>query len=242
TKVEYSIYNKDTYNFNKASFIIVCINTRVLSSSKKKKAYIQSLENRKWVSIIECISTTRQKLHYIVIFKGKNLQTTWFPLSYIPSWLYTTSENGWTLNVIGTKWLQRIFIPKIAISGSQYCLLILDGHSSHINIDFLWLCKQHHIKLLYLPVYLSHVLQPLDLAPFSVIKSSYQRQIQELASLDNAAPIKKERFIACYYQAREEGFTECIIQAGWQAAGICPFNISQVLNSSQVSQRPTTPT
>ena len=75
-----------------------------------------------------------------------------------------------------------------------------------------------------------------------MIKSSYRRQIQELASLDDAAPVKKERFIACYYQAREEGFTERVIRAGWQAAGICPFNINHVLSSSQVSQRPTTPT
>ena len=75
-----------------------------------------------------------------------------------------------------------------------------------------------------------------------MIKSSYRRQIQELASLDDAAPVKKERFIACYYQAREEGFTERVIRAGWQAAGICPFNINHVLSSSQLSQRPAMPT
>ncbi|KAI1676478.1 DDE-domain-containing protein [Pyrenophora tritici-repentis] len=106
----------------------------------------------------------------------------------------------------------------------------------------MWLCRLHQIQLLYLPAHSSHVLQPLDLAPFSVVKSSYRRQIQELASLDDAAPVKKERFIACYYQAREAGLTERVIRAGWQATGLCPFNINKVLASSQVSQRPTTPT
>ena len=75
-----------------------------------------------------------------------------------------------------------------------------------------------------------------------MIKSSYRRQIQELASLDDAAPVKKERFITCYYKATEEGFTERVIRVGWQAAGICPLNINHVLSSSQLSQRPTTPT
>ncbi|KAK7190682.1 Tigger transposable element-derived protein 2 [Paraphaeosphaeria sporulosa] len=105
----------------------------------------------------------------------------------------------------------------------------------------MWICKQHQIQLLYLPAHSSHVLQPLDLAPFSVIKSSYRQQIQELASLDDAAPVKKERFITCYYQAREAGLTERVIRAGWLATGLSPFNINKVLTSSQVSQRPTTP-
>ncbi|KAF2005980.1 hypothetical protein P154DRAFT_423244, partial [Amniculicola lignicola CBS 123094] len=65
---------KNIYNIDKTSIALgVCINTRVLSSSKKKKAYIQSPENCKWVSIIKYISTTRQKLRCAVIFKGKNL-------------------------------------------------------------------------------------------------------------------------------------------------------------------------
>ena len=93
----------------------VCTNTRVLSSSQKKKAYIRSPENREWVSIIECVSAAGRKLRCAVIFKGQSLQTTWFPSSYVPSWLYTTSENGWTSKAIGAEWLQRIFIPETAV-------------------------------------------------------------------------------------------------------------------------------
>ena len=159
----------------------------------------------------------------------------------MPGWLYTTSKNGWTSNEIGLEWLQRIFIPETGAGDGQHRLLILDGHGSHVTVDFMWICKQHQIQLLYLPAHSSHVLQPLDLAPFSVIKSSYRQQIQELASLDDAAPVKKERFITCYYQAREAGLTERVIRAGWLATGLSPFNINKVLTSSQVSQRPTTP-
>ena len=243
TRQRLNIQAGDTYNMDETGIALgVCTNTRVVSSSKKKKAYIRSPENREWVSIIECVSAIGRKLRCAVIFKGQSLQTTWFPSSYVPDWIYTTSENGWTSKAIGVEWLQRIFIPETAVSNGQYRLLILDGHGSHIDIDFLWLCKLHRIQLLYLPAHTSHILQPLYLAPFSMIKSSYRRQIQELASLDDAAPIKKERFITCYHQAREEGFTERVIRAGWQASGICPYNINHVLRSSQVSQRSTTPT
>jgi hypothetical protein len=57
----------------------VCANTRVLASSQKKKAYHQSLENREWASIIKCVSALGKKLRPAIIFKGKNLQSTWFP-------------------------------------------------------------------------------------------------------------------------------------------------------------------
>jgi hypothetical protein len=120
-------------------------------------------------------------------------------------------------------------------------MLILDGHGSHISLDFLWACKQNKVYLLFLPAHSSHVLQPLDLSVFSVVKRFYRQQIQALSYLNDAAPVKKERFITAYYHARERAITERVIRAGWATAGICPFNIDRVVNSSQVSQRPITP-
>lgn len=78
-------------------------------------------------------------------------------------------------------------------------MLILDRHSSHVDIEFMWECRQHQIHLLYLPAHTSHLLQPLDLAPFLVIKSKYRHQIQELSLINNAALVKKERFISSYH-------------------------------------------
>jgi hypothetical protein len=103
-------------------------------------------------------------------------------------------------------------------------MLVVDGHGSHANIEFMWLCKQHKIWVIYLLPYSSHLLQPLDLAPFSAIKSRYRSQIQALSTLDDAALVKKERFISSYYHAREEGLSERVIRAGWKATGLSPYN------------------
>jgi hypothetical protein len=48
----------------------VCANTRILPSSQKKEACNRSPEHREWVSIIECVSATGQKL------LGSHLQRT----------------------------------------------------------------------------------------------------------------------------------------------------------------------
>ena len=49
--------------------------------------------------------------------------------------------------------------------------LLLDGHGSHADVEFMWTCYQNKIACLYLLAHTSHILQPLDLAPFSEVKS-----------------------------------------------------------------------
>ena len=105
----------------------------------------------------------------------------------------------------------------------------------------MWEARENKIHLLYLPAHASHLLQPLDLAPFSVVKSRYRDAIRALSALDDAAPIKKERFVASYNLAREEGLSPKTIRAGWRATGLCPYNPRLVLYSSQITGRPSTP-
>jgi len=137
TRTRLGIRAEDIWNMDETGKALgVCANTRVLASSQKKKAYHQSPENREWASIIECVSATGKKLRCGVIFKGKNLQSTWFP-AIIPDWLYTTSNNGWTSNAIGLEWLQRVFLPETAPSDDRWRMLILDSYSSYINLEFL---------------------------------------------------------------------------------------------------------
>lgn len=233
---------ENVWNFDETGVALgVCTNQQVVADARKKKAYKKSPESREWVSILECINAVGKKLQCLVIFKGRNLQSTWFPSVNTPDWLYTTSENGWTSNAIGIEWLRRIFIPQTSPLGSGHRLLILDGHGSHTPIDFMWECKENKIHLLYLPAHASHLLQPLDLAPFSVAKSRYRDAIRALSTLDDAAPIKKERFVASYNLAREEGLSVRVIRAGWKATGLCPYNPKLVLHSSQITGRPSTP-
>jgi len=78
TRLSISIDN--TYNKDDTGVVLgLYTNIRVLASSKKKKAYKKSPENRECVSLLECVSATGRRLRCAVIFKGQNLQTTWFP-------------------------------------------------------------------------------------------------------------------------------------------------------------------
>jgi hypothetical protein len=77
TRVRLGIRAEDTWNIDETSIgLRVCNNSQVIISSSKRKAYVKSPENREWVSIVEVVLASGQKLRPLVIFKGNNLQTT----------------------------------------------------------------------------------------------------------------------------------------------------------------------
>ena len=235
-QLQYNILPQNTWNMDESGIALgVCNNQRVLGTSLTSSTFKKTPENREWVSIIETISTTGIRLQPLVIFKGQGLQSRWFQDNNTPDYQYTVSTNSWTSNEIGLRWLDQIFLPKtIPISG--YRLLLVDGHKSHTTHEFMWKCHQHHVVVFYLLPHSSHVLQPLDLACFSLLKTRYREQLTNLARFDDTSAIKKAHFLQIYQKASQEGLSTYQIKAGWNASGIHPWNPRKVVRSRLVLQ------
>jgi hypothetical protein len=241
----YQVDPANIWNMDETGIALgVCANQTVIGSSSSTTSRKKTPENREWVSILETVSTGGRRTRCLVIFKGKALQSTWFPPEKVPNWLFTTSENGWTSNDIGLRWLREIFLPETQC-GDAPRILLCDGHGSHATIEFMWECYQNKVYLVYLIPHSSHVLQPLDLSVFSAVKTRYRQSIADLARWDDAAPIKKISFLEIYHKARDLAITPYNIRSGWQAVGIYPWNPRKVIRSSQVAQgdqtKPQTP-
>jgi hypothetical protein len=56
----------------------------VVGSSETARVYKMTPENREWVTIIENISVEGVYTRPLVIFKGKNVQSTWFIAAETP--------------------------------------------------------------------------------------------------------------------------------------------------------------
>ena len=110
-------------------------------------------------------------------------------------------------------------------------LLIIDGHRSHTTDEFLYICFKNHIYLLFLPPHTSHVLQPLDLAIFSSLKSAYRKQVDLLIQAIDSTIVGKREFLYCYQKARTTGLISKNIINGWKAAGLWPVNMAKPLMS-----------
>ena len=178
----------------------------------------------------------------MVIFAGKTHRTSWFENTEIPSdWMIGVSDNGWTNDQLGFDWLQSVFEPntKDLIKG-VYRLLILDGHNSHLTPRFDLYCTEHKIVPIYIPPHSSHLLQPIDMSCFSVLKRSYGHQVEQLIrrGIDF---VDKADFLVLYKHARIETYQPDTIRSGFKATGLVPYNPVRVLLTLQIKQKTPTP-
>ena len=59
-------------------------------------------------------------------------------------------------------------------------LLLINSHSSHVNMDFIDWTDRHRIIIMILPPYTTHRLQPLDVGMFQALSTAYSKQVDDL--------------------------------------------------------------
>lgn len=197
---------------------------KVIGSTFAKRGFRHKSTVTTWVSIIECISASGRSLRPSVILSGKTLQTPWFDAEF-PLWQFSASPKGWNSSEHAVQWLEGNFLPSTRpATPSEWRLLILDQHCSHLSIEFMWKCYEGNVRALYLPARSSHVMQPLDVTVFGPLKTYYHQETAAFASLPASSPIDKQRFLRAYEVAREKAFSEKNVRSGFKATGICPLN------------------
>ena len=74
---QYHVSWDNVYNMDETGIALgVCSNQVVVGKTTTTSSNKATPENREWVSIIETISVIGRRLHCLIIFKGKTLQTT----------------------------------------------------------------------------------------------------------------------------------------------------------------------
>lgn len=178
-----------------------------------------------------------------LIYQGKpgQVQDSWLN-EFDPehqSAFFTTSETGWTNHELGKEWLVGVFdrfTKAKARNGRDYRLLITDGHSSHVNMDFLEWCDQHRIIVAVFPPHSTHRLQPLDVSLFSPLSTAYSNQlIQWTAKTQGLIGLSKREFWTLFWNAFETSFSSENIASGWKRTGLLPFDPEVVL--SQITEK-----
>ena len=106
---------------------------------------------------------------------------------------------------------------------------MIDGHESHVSAEFQAFCKKKKIITVSMPPHLSHLLQPLDVRCFSLLKRAYSREIEGfMKSLVNH--ITKAEFLIAFQAAYTKVFTPDNVKAGFAGAGLVPLDPERVLS------------
>ena len=242
--MQHGIAYEDIYNFDETGYAMGLVATAkvVTSAEMTGKPFLIQPGNREWVTSIECINSTGWALPPCIIFKGKVHIEGWYQDTALPKdWRIEVSDNGWTTDNIGLRWLQNTFIP--AIAGHKvgtYSLLVLDGHGSHLTPQFDKICSENNIIPICMPPHSSHLLQPLDVGCFSPLKRAYGRLVENKARL-GFNHIDKFDFLDAYPEARAETFKANTIKNSFEAAGLVPLNPGRVLEQLNIHLKTPTP-
>jgi hypothetical protein len=240
---EYGILPEDIYNFDETGFAMgLCASAKVVTGSDRyAQPKLLQPGNREWVTAIEATNSTGWAIPSYIIFKAKkNVRLAWF--DDLPSdWRINISENGWTTDQIGLEWLKTHFIPSInGRSMGTYSMLILDGHGSHLTAEFDRTCTENKIIPICMPAHSSHLLQPLDVGCFAVLKRYYGQQVEQRMRL-GFNHIDKIDFLTAFPQARTVAYKAQTIRNSFAATGLVPFNPDRVIQQLDIQLKTPTP-
>lgn len=130
---------------------------------------------RNMTTVLACVNAAGQYLPPTIIHQGKRM---WDSMiggdETYPNTAYYTTDNGWMTEVAFFSWFQNCFLKNV----TEYpCLLIYDGHASHIGVDLIESALANNVVILKLSPHTSHVLQPLDV--FRGLKSKWDSILTE---------------------------------------------------------------
>jgi hypothetical protein len=125
--------------------------------------------SREFITLLACICADGTTLPPALIYQGEShdLQDTWVEDLGNEIAYFAASDNGWSCDNLGLQWLIKVFDPYTRTkAGRGKRLLIVDGHSSHVNMKFLDAADRLRIIVHIMPPHSTHRLQPLDVGLF----------------------------------------------------------------------------
>ncbi|CAK1582747.1 unnamed protein product [Parnassius mnemosyne] len=134
------------------------------------------------------------------------------------------------------------FVMHIRPSKANPALVLMDNHSSHVNLRVVEFARQNSIIIVTFPPHCSHKLQPLDVTVYGPFKTRYRIAMNEWMLSNPGKTVTIYQVGQFVKEAYLAGFTPHNITQGFLKTGIYPLN-SNIFNeeeflSSYVTDRP----
>ena len=194
---------------------------KVLAMRGSKDVYQVTGNSKEQVTTLCAVSAAGTVVPPMHIFAGKRFKVDPMKGS-VPNAYFRKSDKGWINTQLFYKWLEEHFVKRTATI--RPLVLLIDGHSSHIDISTSKLCKDNNILLYCLPPHSSHITQPLDVGFYGPLKTSWRKAVAKYA-LDNVGKsVTKYTFAEVFKEAWINTVKLSTIVNSFRCAGIWPVN------------------
>ena len=130
----------------------------------------------------------------------------------------------------GGIWLRYCFeVTTKETANGKRRLIICEGHDSHLSDRFMSYCHANNIAVFLLLLYLSHLIQLLNVSIFSPLKAAIKLELNALFQTGIVYLYKSQR-IEKYMKAREKAMIKKNILAGRWGSGLWQINYIHLLS------------
>ena len=198
----------------------------VLARKGQKKVRYCSTGNKSHITIVVCINAIGQALPPFIIFDAKNLNMKW-AVGEVPGTTYGLSDSGWMDMDLFKRWFLKHSL--VHVGSGQPILLLMDGHSSHYNLDAVTLTKKNDVILFTLVPHTTHEMQPLDAAVYAPLKTNWQDVCHRYLQSHPGTVITKYQFNQLFSAVWLKTMVPASIISAFKCCGVYPFNPKAVL-------------
>ena len=199
----------------------------VAARGSKRVPQLATGEKGETVSLIACCSATGVFLPPFLIFKGVRGKQEFGDGLPVGS-QFVMTQSGYAQS----ETFQQFVTFFLCHKPSGNCLIIMDGHRSHIDAEAFRIAEQNSIKILLLPAHTSHELQPLDVAVFKPLKQAFYDQSKFWHAQHPGRGLNKLSFSDVFTPSWNKAATRENAVAGFEATGIWPLNPRRIRDSA----------
>ena len=119
----------------------------------QKHIHVINSGSKARVTVLACANAAGYAIPPMIIFQRKNLTTQL--TTKVPGSIYGLSDSGWMDSELFGEWFHRHFLNYAP--SARPLLLLLDGHSSHYNLEFIRQASSEGVVVFCLPPNTTHV-------------------------------------------------------------------------------------
>ena len=169
---------------------------------------------------IAAVGALGQTIPPYVIFKGERISKEMMS-SGLKGTVYKTSTSGWSNSELFLDFFNNHFLKHVTV---RPCLLLYDGHSTHVTVDVIQAAREQGVHLFVLPPHSSHCLQPLDISVFGPFKKSLNAECHKFLHEHPNTVVTREELPKMIGNAFSSAMTVSTIMAGFRKSGIFPYS------------------
>ena len=187
-----------------------------------KRVYCVSSGVKSNITVLCCANAAGYAIPPLVIFKRQNLLPS-LTVGQVPGTAYgLNAKSGWINGEIFRDWFHKHFL--LHAPAARPLLLLLDGHSSHFEPDFIREAASQGVIVFALPPNTTHVCQPLDSTCFRSLKLHWGNACSEYLAANPGKIVTIYQFSKLFAAAFIRAFTPQNVISSFRLTGVFPPN------------------